>query len=310
MGGLRGRHYLHIQDFTREELMLILETAKEVKLEAKRGLHQPLLKGKALGMVFDQPSTRTRISFEIGIQQMGGYALYLRPGELHLGKKETISDTSRVISRYLDALMIRWNNFGQIREFAEHSSIPVINGMSDVNHPVQALADVFTMMEKFGALKGLRVAFFGDRTNVANSLALICSKLGLEYTHCAPQKYWILPEWTDLIEKNCEISGGKFAQTEKIDEATRGCQVIYTDVWWWIGQEQEEEERKTAFAPYRVTREILDKCERDAIFEHCLPAARGVEVTDDVMDGPRSVILDQAENRLHTEKALMALLMA
>lgn len=309
MTGLRGRHYLHVQDFTGEELMVILETAKALKLEAKRGFYQPLLEGKALGMVFDQASTRTRISFEIGIQQMGGYALYLRPGELHLGKKETIGDTARVISRYLDGVMIRWNNFGEIKEFAEHSDIPVINGMSDINHPVQSLADAFTMMEKFSTLKGLKVTFFGDGTNVANSLALICSKLGLEYTQCGPEKYWILPEWTELIEKNCKISGGRFTQTENIDEATEGCHVVYTDVWWWIGQEHEEAERKNAFAPYRVTAEILNKCERNAIFEHCLPASRGVEVTDEVMDGPHSAIFDQAENRLHTEKALMALIM-
>jgi ornithine carbamoyltransferase len=309
MAGLRGRHYLHLQDFTREELSLILETTQGLKLEAKRGLFQPLLRGKALGMVFDQPSTRTRISFEIGIQQMGGYALYMRPGELHLGKKETISDTARVMSRYLDGLMIRWNNFQEIKEFAEHADIPVINGMSDINHPVQALADVFTMMERFGDVRRLKVSFFGDRTNVANSLALICSKLGLGYTHCAPKQYWIHPEWTDVIQKNCRVSGGTFSQTENIDEATRGCHVVYTDVWWWIGQEQEEAERKKAFAPYRVTVDILNKCEKDVIFEHCLPAARGVEVTDEVMDGPHSAIFDQAENRLHTEKALMALVM-
>jgi ornithine carbamoyltransferase len=309
MAGLRGRHYLHLQDFTREELSLILETTQGLKLEAKRGLFQPLLRGKALGMVFDQPSTRTRISFEIGIQQLGGYALYMRPGELHLGKKETISDTARVMSRYLDGLMIRWNNFREIKEFAEHANIPVINGMSDINHPVQALADVFTMMERFGDVRGLKVSFFGDRTNVANSLALICSKLGLNYTHCAPKPYWILPEWTTLIEENCKASGGTFSQTEKIDEATQECQVVYTDVWWWIGQEHEEAERKKAFAPYRVTADILNKCEKDVIFEHCLPAARGVEVTDEVMDGPHSAIFDQAENRLHTEKALMTLVM-
>jgi ornithine carbamoyltransferase len=310
MTGLRGRHYVHIQEFSGEELMLILETARALKLEARRGLYQPLLKGKALGMVFDQSSTRTRISFELGIQQMGGYALYLRPGELHLGKQETISDTARVISRYLDAVMIRWNNFEEIEEFAENADIPVINGMSDINHPVQALADAFTMMEKFGALKGLKVTFFGDRTNVANSLALICSKLGLNYTQCGPKKYWIMPEWTRLFQRNCETSGGTFSQTENIDEATHGCHVVYTDVWWWIGQEHEKPERRKAFTPYRVTAEILDKCERSAIFEHCLPASRGVEVTNEVMDGPHSVIFDQAENRLHTEKALMALVMA
>jgi ornithine carbamoyltransferase len=309
MSSLRGRHFLHIDNFDREELMLILDTAKELKLEAKRGVYQPLLNGKALGLHFDQSSTRTRISFEIGIQQMGGYALYLKPGELHLGKKETIGDTARVMSRYLDGVMIRWNNFEEIKEFAQYSSVPVINGMSDINHPVQALADIFTIMEKHGSVSGLKIAYFGDAAHPDHSLAFICSKLGLEYVHCSPEKYFISSKWVNLLEENCKFSGGRFWQTEDVDEAARGSRAVYTDVWWWIGQEGEERERRKAFATYQVTAEILSKCERDVIFEHPLPAFRGVEVTDEVMDGPHSVIFDEAENRLHTEKALMCLLM-
>jgi len=310
MNSLTGRNFIHLQNFTRGELLRILETTKELKLEAQRGIFHPYLKHKSLGMIFDQASTRTRISFELGIQQLGGYALYLKPGEIHLGKKETIGDTAKVLSRFLNAIMIRWNNYEELKEFAEHADVPVINGMTDVNHPVQALADVYTMMEKFDKLADLNVVFFGDRTQPAHSLALICSKLGMNYTHCAPKKYWIQSDWTDLYEANNNESGGQLYQTEDVDEAVRGANCVYTDVWWWIGQEHEEQERREKFAPYQVTTDILAKCDKNVIFEHCLPAQRGLEVTDAVMDGPHSVIFDQAENRMHTEKALMALIMA
>lgn len=310
MNSLTKRNFIHLQDFSREELMLILETTKELKLESQRGYYHPYLRGKSLGLIFDQASTRTRISFELGIQQLGGIALYLKPGEIHLGKKESIYDTAKVLSRFHDAIMIRWNNYKELKEFADHADVPVINGMTEKNHPCQALADVYTMMERFDKLEGLNVTFFGDCTQPAHSLALICSKLGMNYTHCAPKKYWIQHEWIDLYEKNNKISNGRFSQTEDIDEATNGCNCVYTDVWWWIGQEQEEQERRDAFAPYQVTAEILKKCDKNAIFEHCLPAGRGMEVTDAVMDGPHSVIFDQAENRMHTEKALMVLIMA
>ena len=310
MNSLTNRNFVHLQDFTREELLRILDTTKELKLEVQRGIFHPYLKGKSLGMIFDQASTRTRISFELGFQQLGGYVLYLKPGEIHLGKKESIGDTAKVLSRFLDAIMIRWNNYKELKEFAELADVPVINAMTESNHPCQALADVYTMMERFAKLEGLNVTFFGDRTQPAHSLALICSKLGMNYTHCAPKKYWIQSEWTDLYEMNNKVSGGRFLQTENIDEATQDCNCVYTDVWWWIGQEQEEQERRDAFAPYQVTTEILQKCDRNVIFEHCLPAGRGTEVTDEVMDGPDSVVFDEAENRMHTEKALMALIMA
>ena len=308
MRRFRGRDYLDVQDFDREELTHILETTKELKLEARRGVFQPLLKNRSVGLLFDQPSTRTRISFEVGVQQMGGIALYLRPGEMHLGKKENICDTARVMSRYLDAIMIRWNNFEEMKELAEYADIPVINGMSDINHPCQALADVFTMMERFGTLEGLNVTFMGDGTNVAYSLAKMCTKLGINYVQCGPQKYWLRSEWVKIIEQNCKISDSRFIQTEDIDEATKDCNVIYSDVWWWIGQEAEEAERKERCMPYQINADLLAKCDKNVIFEHCLPALRGLEVTDEVMDGQHSAIYDQAENRLHTEKAVMALI--
>lgn len=310
MRRLRGRDYLDVQDFDREELMHMLETSRQLKLEAKRGVFQPLLENKSVGLVFDQPSTRTRISFELGVQQMKGIALYLRPGEMHLGKKENICDTARVMSRYLDAIMIRWNNFTQMQELAEHADIPVINGMSDVNHPCQALADVLTMMERFDRLPGLNVTFMGDGTNVSYSLAKMCTKLGINYTQCGPRQYWLRPEYADIITENCKLSGSCFTQTEDVEQATKNCHVVYTDVWWWIGQEAEEAERKDRCTPYRVTAEMMAKCDKNAIFEHCLPALRGLEVTDEVMDGHHSAIYDQAENRLHTEKAVMALVIA
>ena len=311
ISSLTGRHFIQIQDFSREEIILMLETTRELKLEIKRGQFTPYLANKSLGMIFDQGSTRTRISFELGMQQLGGFSLYLKPGEIHLGVKESIYDTAKVLSRFHDAIMIRWNNFEELKEFAQHADIPVVNAMTDVNHPCQALADIYTMMERFGTnLKGMNVTFFGDRTQPAHSLAMICSKLGMNYTHCAPEKYQILPEWSDLFEANNQVSGGVFKQTADIDEATKNAHCIYTDVWYWIGQEKEVDERKEAFAPYQVTMDILKKCDKDVIFEHCLPAGRGVEVTDEVMDSTHSVIFDEAENRMHTEKALLALIMS
>lgn len=301
---------MHINDFSREELLLLLNTTNILKLEAQRNSFTPHLQSKALGLIFDQPSTRTRISFELGIQQLGGYALYLKPGEIHLGKKESIYDTAKVLSRFLDGIMIRWNNRKEMQELADTAEIPVINGMTEDNHPCQALADIYTFMERFGDIKGRKVVFFGDRTQPAHSLAMICSKLGVNYVQCAPEAYHMLPEWADPIKENCRHSGATFKQTPDIEEAVMGAHMVYTDVWWWVGQEHEVEERKKAFWPYRVTADILAKCDKQVIFEHCLPATRGLEVTDEVMDGSPSVIFDQAENRMHTEKAVMVLTMS
>ena len=301
---------MDLDDFTREEIALILETTKDLKLEVKRGHFPPYLQHKSLGCIFDQPSTRTRISFELGMQQLGGYVTYLKPGEIHLGKKESIYDTAKVLSRYFDAIMIRWNDYNEMKQLADAADVPVINGMTEKNHPCQALADIYTMMEYYDDIIGKKVVFFGDRTQPAHSLGVICSKLGLNFVQCCPEKYAILPEYTDIFEKNNRISGGTYLHTADIDQACAGAHLVYTDVWWWIGQEEEEAERRKLFAPYQVTEVLLAKCDKNVIFEHCLPAMRGVEVTDAVMDGPHAVIYDQAENRMHTEKALMVLLMS
>jgi len=310
LNSLSGRNFMDLDDFSREEIMLILETTRELKLEAKRNLFHPYLKHKSLGCIFDQPSTRTRISFELGIQQLGGYVTYLKPGEIHLGKKESIFDTAKVLSRFFDAIMIRWNNYEEMKKLADSATVPVINGMTEKNHPCQALADIYTVMEQFNDLNGKKVVFFGDRTQPAHSLGVICSKLGLNFVHCSPKKYAILADYSDIFNRNNRLSGGNYMHTDDIDEACSGAHVIYTDVWWWIGQEDEEVERRKLFAPYQVTADILAKCDKNVIFEHCLPAMRGVEVTDEVMDSTSSVIYDQAENRMHTEKALMVLLMS
>jgi ornithine carbamoyltransferase len=310
MNKLSGRNFMDLDDFTSEEIALILETTRDLKLEVKRGHFHPYLLHKALGCIFDQPSTRTRISFELGMQQLGGYVTYLKPGEIHLGKKESIYDTAKVLSRYFDAIMIRWNDYNEMKQLADASDVPVINGMTEKNHPCQALADIYTMMEKFGDVRGKKVVFFGDRTQPAHSLGVICSKLGLNFVHCCPEKYAILSDYSEIFERNNLISGGTYKHTADIDEACAGAHMVYTDVWWWIGQEEEESERRKLFAPYQVTAELLAKCDKNVIFEHCLPAMRGVEVTDAVMDGPHAVIYDQAENRMHTEKALMVLLMS
>jgi len=310
MNKLTGRSFLDLDDFTREEIMLILDTAKDLKSEAKRGFFYPYLRHKALGCIFDQPSTRTRISFELGIQQMGGYVTYLKPGEIHLGRKESIYDTANVLSRYFDAIMIRWNNHAEMEQLARAAEVPVINGMTEKNHPCQALADIFTIMEKLETGSRWKVVFCGDRTQPAHSLGLICSKLGLDFVHCSPEKYAIGEDYTAIFNRNNRLSGGSYYHTPDIDKACRGANVIYTDVWWWIGQEQEEEERRKLFAPYRVTSDMLARCDQNVLFMHCLPAMRGTEVTDEVMDGPHAAIYDQAENRMHTEKALMVLLMS
>ncbi|MBM4236343.1 MAG: ornithine carbamoyltransferase [Firmicutes bacterium] len=310
MNKLSGRNFIDLDDFTREEILLILQTTRDLKLEVKRGHFHPYLQHKALGCIFDQPSTRTRISFELGMQQLGGYVTYLKPGEIHLGKKESIYDTAKVLSRYFDAIMIRWNDYNEMKQLADAADVPVINGMTEKNHPCQALADIYTMMEYYDDIIGKKVVFFGDRTQPAHSLGVICSKLGLNFVHCCPKKYAILSDYSEIFERNNRISGGTYRHTADIVEACTGAHMVYTDVWWWIGQEEEEAERRKLFAPYQVTAELLTRCDKNVIFEHCLPAMRGVEVTDAVMDGPHAVIYDQAENRMHTEKALMVLLMS
>ncbi len=308
-GKLSGKDILTVQDLTQEDIWLIYETARELKRAYYRGDLPQLLRGKNLAMIFEEPSTRTRVSFEVAMNQMGGSALYLRPGEIHLGQRETIGDTARVLSRYVDAIMARLLKHETLEELARYATVPVINGLTDWFHPVQALTDIYTIWEKFGDIKNVKMVFFGDATNVANSLLLITSRLGMNFTFCGPKKYWPKERVMKMVNQNIQETGANITITENIDEAIEGAQVVYTDLWWWVGQEHEAEERKKAFRPYQVNKALMEKADKNAVFMHCLPAARGMEVTDDVIDGPWSIVFDQAENRLHVERAILVLLM-
>ncbi len=242
------------------------------------------------------------------MSQLGAHALYLRPGEIHLPGRETVADTARVLSRYIDAIMARLFKHETLIELAKHATIPVINGLTDWFHPVQALTDVYTMWEHFGNLKNIKSVFFGDSTNVANSLLILTSKLGINFTFCSPKKYWPKASVMKTVEENVKENGVAPTLTENIDEAIRDANVVYTDLWWWIGQEEEAEERRKAFTPYQVNTNLMGKAAKNVVFMHCLPAARGMEVTNEVIDSLQSIVWDQAENRLHVEKAILVLL--
>ncbi|MGQ9507708.1 MAG: ornithine carbamoyltransferase [Candidatus Bathycorpusculaceae bacterium] len=308
MGRLSTRDILTCQELSPRDIWLIFETAKDLKNSYYLGERLELLKGKNLAMIFEEPSTRTRVSFEVAMSQLGGHALYLRPGEIHLGMRETVGDTAKALSRYVDAIMARLFKHETLVELAKHATVPVINGLTDWLHPVQALSDIYTMWERFGDLKKIKVVFFGDATNVANSLLILTSKLGMNFTFCGPKKYWPKERTMKIVEENVKETGVTPNFTEEIEEAIRGADVVYTDLWWWIGQEQEAEERIKAFTPYQVNRNLMQKAAKNAVFMHCLPASRGMEVTDEVIDSPQSLVWEQAENRLHVEKAILALL--
>jgi len=307
MRRISSKDLLTCQDLSREEIRLIFETAKELKYSYYRGEKRELLAKKTLAMIFEEPSTRTRVSFEVAMEHLGGHALYLRPGEIHMGVRETVADTAKVLSRYVDAIVARCLKHETLEELAKHATIPVINGLTDWFHPVQALTDFYTIWERFGDLGKVKVAFFGDATNVANSLLILASRLGVQFSFCGPKKYWPKPRVMKMVEENVREMGVKPLITEDIDSAVDGANVIYTDLWWWIGQEEEAEERMEAFKPYQVNSELMAKAAKNAVFMHCLPASRGMEVTDEVIDGPQSIVFDQAENRLHVEKAILAL---
>ena len=310
MKKLPKKDILTCQDLTQKEIWLIFETSKEMKSAYHRGERSKLLDGKNLGMIFEEPSTRTRASFEVAMSQLGGHALYLRPGEIHLGVRESVGDTAKVLSRYVDAIMARLFKHETLIELAEHASVPVINGLTDWFHPVQALSDVYTMWERFGDLNNIKVVFFGDATNVANSLLILTSRLGMNFTFCGPKKYWPKELVMKMVKKNVKETGVAPTLTENIDEAVQDANVVYTDLWWWVGQEEEAEERRRAFTPYQVNVHLMRKAAKNVVFMHCLPASRGLEVTNEVIDGSQSIVWDQAENRLHVEKAILVLLIA
>ena len=296
---------LSVYDLDRTDFEVIFEKAHDLKKMLKEGISYTPLSGKTLGMIFEKSSTRTRISFEVGIYQLGGMALFLSNRDTQLGRGEDISDTARVMSRYLDAVVIRTYSQAFVEEFARYAIIPVINGLTDQQHPCQILCDLFTVIEKKESYEGLKVAYVGDGNNVANSWIDAAARLPFQLSLACPEKYE--PNTDILVRGRKEAKHGITIHRNPID-AVKDADVIYTDVWTSMGQEAEKEERTRIFKTYQVNKELLAQARQDVIVMHCLPAHRGEEITDDVIDGPRSVVIDQAENRLHVQKAIMEIL--
>jgi putrescine carbamoyltransferase len=307
---MQPRHFIDTQDFSRAELLTIIDLAMQLKEADRAGACPRLLDGASLGMLFEEPSTRTRVSFEVAMTKLGGHALYLKPGEIHLGVRESLNDTADVLERMVDVIEARTLKHATVVGLARKSDVPVINGLTDYNHPTQALCDVMTMMEHAESGKPLtqcRVAFIGDATNVCNSLAQICTQMGMHFTQAAPERYQISGSVQLIARHNCRASHGSFTLTTDVRAAVRDADFIYTDLWWWVGQENEIPERRQAFMPaYQVNTALLAQAPAFCRVMHCLPASRGVEATDEVLDSTRSIIFDQAENRLHMEKGLLA----
>ncbi len=301
---LKGRSFTHVADWTRDELLEVLDLADDLKrLQQAREEHH-LLPGRTLGMIFQKPSTRTRVSFEVGIYQLGGTGLYLSAGDLQLGRGETIKDTAVVLSRYLDAIMIRTFDQSDVEELAANASIPVINGLTDSAHPCQALADVMTIRERFGRLEGLKVVYLGDGNNVCASLMVACAKLGMEFVAATPPGY--RPD-DEVLRIARDAGPGRVELSDDPRAAVEGADVLYTDVWTSMGQEEEREQRLQDLAGFGIDADLVKQAGDSAIVLHCLPAHYGEEIAEDVLYGPQSAVWDQAENRLHAQKALMAL---
>lgn len=299
------KHYLHIADFSADELKRLLKLAIQLKQEYRRGGNAALLKNKTLGMIFQKPSLRTRVSFEMGMLHLGGQALNLTPAEIGLGQRESVADVARVLSSYVDILMARTFAHQHILDLARWSSVPVINGLTEYNHPCQALADALTIMEYKDSLKGLKVAFIGDGNNVATSLLHICARLGVHFTIATPPSYELPRAVVELGRAFAHQSGGSVTEIQDQHQAARDADVLYTDTWTSMGQEAEAAVRRAAFAHFTLNAELVSLARPDAIVMHCLPAHRGEEITDEVLDGPHSVAFPQAENRLHAQKAIL-----
>ena len=306
---MKGKSLVSINDLTLEEIYQIFDLSRSLKEKLLTGEPHKLLEGKTLGMIFSKPSTRTRISFEVGIYQLGGIGLYFNQNDLQLKKSENISDTAKVLSRYLSGIMIRTFDHQDVVDLAKYGSIPVINGLTDLLHPCQVLTDLFTILEKKRKLEGLKLAYIGDGNNMANSLLHGCSKVGMNIAIASPSGYKPNPD----IVKNSQVNAGYMnSKIEILDdpvEAVKNADVVYTDVWASMGQESEAQDRKKKFQKYQVNPQLVKNAKEDYIFLHCLPAHRGDEVVDEVADSANSVIFDEAENRLHVQKAIMASVM-
>ncbi|MEW6180071.1 MAG: ornithine carbamoyltransferase [Chloroflexota bacterium] len=304
------KDFLAVSDYSPAELQGMLDLAVRLKKERQAGGNEPVLKNKVLGMIFQKPSLRTRVSFDMAMRHLGGDALYLSPNEIGLGQRESIADVARVMSGYVDAIMARVFAHEHVLELARWASVPVINGLSDYNHPCQAMADALTIQEEFGSLKGLNVTFIGDGNNVAVSLMHICAKLGANFTIANPEGYDIVPHAVELAKQFAAESGSKLTFLRDPHQAVRDAHVIYTDTWTSMGQEAEAKKREAVFPPYQVNQQLVSEARADVIVMHCLPAHRGQEITDEVADGPHSRLFPQAHNRLHAQKAILVKLLA
>jgi ornithine carbamoyltransferase len=298
------KDFLSLWDLSSEEISGLLGRAIELKAHKGAGAH---LSGKSIGLLFQKPSTRTRVSFEVGISQMGGHAISLNPAELQLGRGESLSDTARTLSRYLDGIVIRTFAHSMLEDFASHASMPVINGLSDLHHPCQALADMVTMSEKKGSIKGLKVAFIGDGNNVCNSMIEAASLMGFSLTVACPEGFE--PD-SEILDHARSSARSEIVVLSDPREAAGMADVIYTDVWVSMGQEEHADEKRKRLGDYQINSRLLACAKKEVMVLHCLPAHRGEEITDEVMDGPHSAVFDQAENRLHAQKALLELLVA
>lgn len=300
---------ISLHDLSSEEVQNLLKLGLKLKDEQKKGIPHPILKGKTLGMIFTKSSTRTRVSFEVGMTQLGGYPLFLSSNDIQLGRGESIHDTAKVLERYLDGIMIRTYAHSDVIELADEANIPVINALTDLLHPCQVLADLMTTYEHKGRLEGLKFAYIGDGNNMAHSIMYGCAKAGLDCAIATPENYACDGEVVENAKADFKASGRNLLITTDPTEAIKNADVVYTDTWVSMGQEEEKAERQRVFMPYQVNGELFKQAADDALFMHCLPAYRGYEVTEDVIDGPQSVIFDEAENRLHAQKAVMATLM-
>jgi len=303
------KHFLSIADLTSEELHNLLALASLLKAEWHEGGNKPVLKGKSLALIFQKPSLRTRVSFEMGMVHLGGHALYLSPNEIKMGGRESIADVARVLAGYVDGIMARVFSHQHILDLARHSPVPIINGLSDYNHPAQAFSDLFTILEAKGKLEGLKMAYVGDGNNVARSLLFAAMKVGMHFSIASPPGYTLTEDDMDLAQ-GFSTAGAQIEIVADPARAAAAADVIYTDVWTSMGQEAETAERLKVFPPYQVNQQLVNQAHPDCLVMHCLPAHRGQEITDEVADGPNSILFPQAENRLHAQKALLVHLLA
>lgn len=302
---MRGRDLISIADLSAEELEAVLSTAADLKRDG----YPSALEGQTLALLFEKPSLRTRVSFDVAMQQLGGHTVYLPQSEVGLGQREPVTDVARVLSRYVHGIVARTYFQQTLTDLAAHASVPIINALSDEQHPCQALADLLTIRERKGDVRGVRIAFIGDGNNVAASLAQAGALAGAHVTIASPPGYHLPEEVMIEVEEFAHASEGSFRSIELPQEAVEGADVVYTDVWTSMGQEESQQQRERAFAAYQVTPELMELAQPDAIFMHDLPAHRGEETVDEVIEGPQSVVFDQAENRLHAQRAVLFLLL-